>query len=163
MHSEESEGGKGEERLLLFLCVSVSTCVLASPKCVQLCVHVRQHLSETHYCKLVNRKVCGLLVVCGCVSECDKEMDSYISSWLHFPGAFFNGFVFRCWVAPSYIFHDILCSSCYTRAARQHRSCSRRRAEKFHLSLYLLGLSVFSVAVCLSPVVCLLCCSVQNI
>lgn len=54
--------------------------------------------------------VCVVCVRTICVPTIRKWTFIFLADW--FSRAFFNGFVFRCWAASSYIFHDILRSSC---------------------------------------------------
>lgn len=91
-------------------CVRVlQSASLRAPKCVKLCVPIWVHSG------LVKPKmgtcVCACTHAhCECVRTIRKWTFIFLADW--FSRAFFNGFVFRCWAASSYIFHDILRSSC---------------------------------------------------
>lgn len=110
--TETAEGGRRFVLLLCVMCSCPAVCLFESAKvCSTLC----SHLSTFRACQAQDGYIC--VCVCACaharcayVRTIRKWTFIFLADW--FSGAFFNGFVFRCWAASSYIFHDILCSSC---------------------------------------------------
>lgn len=93
-------------------CVRVlQSASLRAPKCVKLRVPIWVHSGlvkpKMGVCVCVRASAC---THCACVRTIRKWTFIFLADW--FSGAFFNGFVFQCWAASSYIFHDILRSSC---------------------------------------------------